>query len=173
MTVVGLGRKTVWLLFFFFLAFFGLGVYLGRLIPSIRPRSQESGAAPAVASASDARASGDGDAAAFRLARDVELSRQYERLRGLVEGERTGAAVRQEAEEDLWRLTRVEAAEHEAETALALQGWPGATVSIVGNEATVVVRGRSLSEAEAARIGRLVAGAAGLPESAVRILEKP
>ena len=173
MTVIGIGRKTVWFFCFFLSALFILGLRLGRLLRPPRPHAQDTGTAPALASSTRSPSTREGEAAAFRLARDVELSRQYERLSGLAEGRETGNTVRQEAEEALWRLTRIEAAEHEAETALALQDWPGSTVSIVGNEAPVIIRGRALSEAEAARIGRLVAAAAGLSESAVRIVEKP
>ncbi|MGQ9778563.1 MAG: SpoIIIAH-like family protein [Bacillota bacterium] len=172
MTVFRLDRKAVWVIFFLFLSLFGLGLCLG--IRLLFPRPSAVVTTPALTPSTEKRiAPENGTAATFRLARDMELSRQYERLRDLIEAEQTAATVRQAAEEALWRLIRTEAAEHEAETVLALQGWPGATVSIVGDEATVVVSGRSLSAAEAARIGRLVAEAAGLPESAVRILEKP
>ncbi len=110
--------------------------------------------------------------ATFRLARDTELSRQYERLRELIAAGETTATIREAAEEALWRLTKIEAAEHEAETVLALQGWPGAKVTILGNEAMVVVPREITGPAEAAQIGRLVATAAGIPEAAVRILAR-
>lgn len=108
----------------------------------------------------------------FRLARDAELSRRQEALRELLAAANEDEKVRREAEQELWRLVRVEAAEHEAEAALAVQGWPGATVTLVGDEAAVVVTGRALTAAEAAAVGRLVAKAAGLDEAAVRIVER-
>ncbi|MGE5551410.1 MAG: SpoIIIAH-like family protein [Bacteroidota bacterium] len=110
--------------------------------------------------------------AQYRLARDMELSRRNEALLRLLEAARTDETVRGEAEKELWRLTRIEAAEHEAEAVLAMQGWPEAAVTIVGDEAAVVVSGNGLTEIEAAAIGRLVAKATGVDESAVRILER-
>jgi len=118
--------------------------------------------------------SGAGDSAAlFRLARDVELSRQQETLLRLLESTQVNASTRSEVEKELWRLTRIEAAEHEAETALAMQGWPAASVSVLGQEASVAVYGCTLTEDEAASIGRLVADATGLAEASVWIQERP
>ena len=126
----------------------------------------------APAAAPPAVAADDDSSIRFRLARDTELSRQQESLMSLMESTQAGEEVRTEAERALWRLTRVLAAEHEAEATLAMQGWNDASVTVIGDEATVVVHER-LTEAEAAAIGRLVAKATNLDEASVKILERP
>lgn len=115
----------------------------------------------------------DGEAAEFRLARDSELSRQREALQRLLESAQADETVRSEVEKEMWHLTRIEAAEHEAEAALAMQGWPEASISVIGDEATVVLHGSALTAQEAETIGRLVAAATGLAESSIRLVERP
>lgn len=152
-----------------FLALAGLGGIAGwsgcqRPVP--RTMVEVPAVAPAVT------AGDDPSPVQFRLARDTELSRRQEALRDLLAAADQDEQVRRQAEQELWRLIRVEAAEHEAEAALSVEGWPGATVTIVGDEAAVVVPGRALTAAEAAAIGRLVAKASGLNEGAVRIIDR-
>lgn len=108
----------------------------------------------------------------YRLERDSELSRRQETLSRLLDSPEIKEDLRAEAGRELWRLTKVEAAEHEAEAALALQGWPEASVTVLGETAAVVIRGGGLTESEAASIGALVAAITGVSEAKVRITEE-
>ncbi|MGE5529373.1 MAG: SpoIIIAH-like family protein [Patescibacteria group bacterium] len=138
-----------------------------------RPRPRGTAVSAALTPAPPARDPSADSTAAFRLARDAEHSRQREALETILTAAETAGGIRDAAEEAIWRLTKIEAAEHQAEALLALQGWEKAAVSVAGGEATVVIRGRNLTSEEAARIGRLVAETAGLAEEAVKIVERP
>lgn len=136
------------------------------------PEPRTAASLPASASpAASSRAQG-GKAALVRLERDMEFSRRHESLNRLLASDRLDGKIRAEIERELWRLTMAQAAEHEVESALAAQGWTEASVTVIGDRATVVVHGQTLTELEAAGIGRLVAEATGVPEANTRIIEQ-
>lgn len=155
-----------------FVGLFGLGAVSVWGGGCSRPIPRAAANSPALAGQGETVGT-DGRAAEFRLSRDCELSRQREALQRLLESAQVNETVRSEAEKELWHLTRLEAAEHGAESALTMQGWPGASVSVIGDEATVVLHGLGLDASEAGTIGRLVAAATGLAESSIRIVERP
>ncbi len=155
-----------------FLGLFGLGAASVWGGGCSRPIPRAAVNSPAL-SGQEETVGTDGEAAEFRLARDSELSRQREALQHLLESTQANETVRSEVEKEMWHLTRIEAAEHEAESALAMQGWSGASVSVIGDEAAVVLHGSALTAPEAETIGRLVAAATGLAESSIRIVERP
>lgn len=155
-----------------FIGLFGLGAASVWSVGCSRPAPRAVVAPPAL-SGRDSMSGAGGEAAEFRLARDSEFSRQRETLQRLLDAAQVNETMRSEVENEMWHLTRIEAAEHAAEAALSMQGWPGATVSVIGGEATVVVRGTTLTASEAGAIGRLVAAATGLAASSIRIVERP
>ena len=160
-------RKGYWILAL--LAGIGIGLFWSGGCEHSRPR-EESAAAPAIKAPI---AGGAGQAAEFRLARDTEVSRQHEILAQLAADGESNAQVRAEAEQAIWRLAKIEAEEHEAEAVLAAGGWQDAAVTILGDDVWVIVYGRKLTASEAARIGSLVAKAAGIDQSGVKIMERP
>ena len=138
-----------------------------------KPRAEKLKTSPAASVISPTASAKEDNAIAYRLARDTELSRQRETLASLMQDAYLSASVRAEAETEMWRLTRVEASEHDAEAILAAEGWPDLVVTVVGQEVRVVVNNQGLTAADAAVIGKIVAQAVGCGEEEVMIKECP
>lgn len=150
----------------------GMGAGFAWIVGDRHPGPRTAASQPATVNLAASGRPRSGKAALVRLERDMEFSRRHESLTQLLATSSLDPKIRAEIERELWRLTMLQAAEHEAESALAAQGWTEATVTVIGDRATVVVHGQTLTELEAAGIGRLVAEATGLPEANTRIIEQ-
>ena len=107
----------------------------------------------------------------LKIDRDREKSRDIETIKELLEKVGLSDKVRQEAEQELWRLTAATAKEHELESLLKAKGFRDCLVTIGGQSVTVIV-GNKMNDAEVRSIGELTAENAALRLDQVRIVER-
>lgn len=107
----------------------------------------------------------------IKLSRDRARSRDVERIQGMMIQAELSDTIRNEAEEELWRLTQATSKENELEQLLKTNGFQECLVTVGQRSVTVVIAGRL--EPEAARvIGEFTAEVTGFNPSQIRIVEQ-
>lgn len=107
----------------------------------------------------------------LKIERDREKSRDIETMKELLDQVGLTDKARQEAEQELWRLTAAVTKEHEMENILKAKGLRDCMVTIGQQAATVVVGGKLKAE-EARGIGELLAESSTLRLDQIRIMER-
>ena len=78
----------------------------------------------------------------LKIERDRERSREVERIQDLLDKIGLSDQVRNEAEEELWRLTQCTSKEHELENLLKAKGYKECMVTISRKMATIAISGK-------------------------------
>lgn len=107
----------------------------------------------------------------LKIDRDREKSRDIETIKELLAKVGLTDKVRQEAEQELWRLTAAAAKEHELEGLLKAKGFRDCFVNI-GQQSVTVVVGEKIDTGEARSIGELMAESTSLRLDQIRIVKR-
>ncbi len=107
----------------------------------------------------------------LKIERDRERSQEKERIQELLDQVGLTDETREQAEQELWRLTQATAKEHELETLLKAKGFQESMVSINPKIVTVIVSGKMDVE-RAGTIGRMTSEVTGYGLDQIEIVEK-
>lgn len=107
----------------------------------------------------------------LKIERDRERSREVERIQNLLDKIGLSDQVRNEAEEELWRLTQCASKEHELENLLKAKGYQECMVSISRKMVTVAVS-RKLQPMDVKNIAITAAEITGYNLDQVQIMER-
>ncbi len=107
----------------------------------------------------------------LKIERDRERSREVERIQGLLDKIGLSDQVRNEAEEELWRLTQANSKEHELENLLMAKGFKECMVTISRKLVTIAISGR-LQTDEVKNIATTANEVTGYHLDQIQVLER-
>lgn len=107
----------------------------------------------------------------LKIERDRERSREVERIQNLLDKIGLSDQVRNEAEEELWRLTQCTSKEHELENLLKAKGFKECMVTISRKMATIAIAGK-LQDVDVKNIAITTAEVTGFNLDQIQILER-
>jgi len=107
----------------------------------------------------------------LKIERDRERSREVERIQNLLDKIGLSDQVRNEAEEELWRLTQSTSKEHELENLLKAKGFQECMVTISRKMVTIAISGK-LQAVDVKNIAITTAEVTGLNLDQIQILER-
>lgn len=107
----------------------------------------------------------------LKIERDRERSREVERVQSLLEKIGLSDQVRNEAEEELWRLTQATSKEHELENLLTAKGFKECMVTISRKLVIIAISGRLQSD-DVKSIATTTAEVTGYQLDQIQILER-
>lgn len=108
----------------------------------------------------------------LRFEREKSRSRKQELFEEISEDPDSVSDLKNAAQQELWRLTRLTALEDELEGILRARGYLQVIVLLQDRSATVLVGQNSLKDAEVADIAGIIARISGIPGEGIRIYEK-
>lgn len=108
-----------------------------------------------------------------RLARERNQSQQVEVLKEIAANPVSSAETRDQAQQELMKITERAAREAELEKLVVAQGAQDAVVLIQGKSATVIIQGKSLSSSDAEKIREIVGRVAFLEPGNIFVIPKP
>ena len=108
----------------------------------------------------------------LRFEREKSRSRKQELFANISEDPESASDLKNAAQQELWRLTRLTALEDELEGILRARGYQPVIVLLQDRNATVLVGQNSLKDAEVSDIAGIIARITGIPGEGIRIYEK-
>lgn len=108
----------------------------------------------------------------LRFEREKSRSRKQELFEEISKDPDSTSDLKNAAQQELWRLTRLTALEDELEGILRARGYQQVIVLLQERNATVLVGQNSLQDAEVADIAGIIARISGIPGEGIRIYEK-
>lgn len=107
----------------------------------------------------------------LKMERDREHARAIERLQGILEKIGLSDQVRKEAEQELWRVTRVIGQEHELENLMKAKGFQESMVRMGESLITIIVS-EQLQPEQARQIGQLASEVTTFNIQQIQIVER-
>ena len=107
----------------------------------------------------------------LKIERDRERSREVERIQNLLDKVGLSDQVRNEAEEELWRLTQSASKEHELENILKAKGFKECMVTISRKMVTIAIAGK-LQADDVKNIATTTTEVTGFNLDQIQILER-
>jgi len=107
----------------------------------------------------------------LKIERDRERSEDLEQVKEILSQGGISNGVQEQAEQELWRLTRAIAQEHELENLLAAKGYQDCLVTVGAKLVTVVIT-ETLRQQQARVIGEMVAEVAAVNPGQIQIVER-
>ena len=108
----------------------------------------------------------------LRFEREKSRSRTQELFEEISDDPDSASDLKNAAQQELWRLTRLIALEDELEGILRARGYLQVIVLLQDRNATVLVGQNSLKDAEVADIAGIIARISGISSEGIRIYEK-
>jgi len=108
----------------------------------------------------------------LRLEREKSRSRKQELFEEITQDPESSSDLRNAAQQELWRLTRIVTLEDELEGILRARGYQQVIVLLQDRSATVFVGKTNLKDAEVTDIAGIIARISGIPGEGIRIYEK-
>lgn len=125
-----------------------------------------------IAAQSSNQKSGADIFADLRFEREKSRSRKQELFEEIAGDSESASDLKNAAQQELWRLTRLTALEDELEGILRARGYRQVIVLLQDRNATVLVGQNSLKDAEVSDIAGIIARISGIPGEGIRIYEK-
>lgn len=125
-----------------------------------------------IAAQSSNQKSGADIFADLRFEREKSRSRKQELFEGIAGNPESASDLKNAAQQELWRLTRLTALEDELEGILRARGYRQVIVLLQDRNATVLVGQKSLSNTEVLDIAGIISRISGIPCEGIRIYEK-